>query len=521
MGSDGRNRKQVVQRSHLKTCRKLFFVNIIELKEKAVRSAVINVFTNNIRFVLQTAGVIVLARLLTPSDFGKVAMVTVFSMWLMNFGFNGFVEYILQKKTIAKEEINSIFWLHIFISLILVIIFAGCGRYLSNFYSEPEVGNIALVMSASFILYALYTCHTAVLQHEMKFGYLAATGLAATIISFLLAICAALNGLGYWAVVIRQLSEILVDVILVWLARPWKPEGPKEIAKALPALNYAIKVYLNFSLNHFSKTIDKILLGKIHGSTMLGNYDRACHFSQVPTIQLLSPLSGVALATMSKLKHDGKQLENYYIKSVSIMSFIGTVVSVVLMLTASDVVLLILGPEWFATGRILMALSPAVAATLVSRTAGWLHLSLGKPERWLRWNIVSLGATVSVYIMAVAYGAVAMGIGYSAAAIVLLYPCLWFAGRPIQLSVKRVFLSTWAHFLSGSIIICSWFLLSTNWEQLNHSLWQLNIILRILCTGFVGLISYGLLVLLLERSVKSFSALISLWKLFLGQKGRP
>lgn len=484
------------------------------LKKTAVRSAGINVISNSIGFIFQTVGVIVLARLLTPKDFGLVAMVTAFSMWIMNFGINGFTEYIIQKKDIDTLEINSIFWTHLFLASLLSVCFILFGFFLVYFYKEPALSGISAVMASSFILYALFTCHFAVLKREMKFTYIASAQLIAVILSIGLSISAAVIGLGYWAVVIRQLTLPIITVIAAWIIRPWRPQRPQNLLNALPALKYAIKVYSNFSLSYLSRNIDNVLLGKFHGSTVLGNYDRAYYLSQQPIAQLLQPLTSVALATLSRIRQDKIKFAAYYIKVVSTISFIGMAVTISFMLTAQDLVLLLLGPAWTETGKILMALIPALAATLISGTNSWLYLSLGQPGRWFRWNIIATSFTILAFIIAAPFGAVAMGIAYSTKAYILLLPGLWYAGRPIQLSPKILLNSIWPYHSSAVIIAAFWLYISTHWMPLSIFLSELHIIIRVALVASTATFLYISLVVLFERSFKSVYDFIALVKLF-------
>ena len=257
-------------------------LNTNDLKKKAVKGAGINVAAHFVGFIFQTVGVILLARLLTPKDFGLVAMVTAFSMWFMNFGINGFTEYIIQKREIATQEINAIFWTHVFLASFLYVCFIPFGFFLADFYKEPALSGIALVLATSFILLALHTCQFAVLRRKLKFDYIAGTELIAVILSTVLSISAAIIGMGYWAVVTRQLTLPLVAMIATWIILPWRPQRPQNLLNAIPALKYAIKVYANFSLNYLTSHLDMVLLGKFHGSTVLGNYDRAKYLSTQP-----------------------------------------------------------------------------------------------------------------------------------------------------------------------------------------------------------------------------------------------
>lgn len=490
----------------------------VGLKTKAVRGAGVNVAAQFVGAVCRTVGVIVLARLLTPKDFGMVAMVTAFSQWFMNFGVNGFTEYIIQKQHISKKEVNSIFWLHVFLATFLASGFACSGFLLVDFYEEPALIGISAAMATSFILSALFTTHFALLMREMKFASIAIVQLVAVILSIVFAIAAAIGGLGYWAVVTRQLTIPAVSMIAAWFICPWCPCRPRYLSNALPGLKYAIQVYCNFSLEYVTRNIDKVLLGKFHGSELLGNYDRAYYLSLMPANQLLTPLHSVALATLSRLRNDRERFTAYYTKAVSMIAFLGTIVAVILTFSAQDLILLLLGPEWAEAGRVVMALGPGIAAMLVYGTHSWLHLSLGTPNKWLRWNIFASVLTITAFIIAAPFGAVAMGIAYSARAYVLTLPALWYAGRPIQLSLKVLTSSIWAYFVSAISVCVFWLYLSAYWLSLKGLLAGLSPLNRVVMTSCIISFLYVAIVIILQRGLGSIREILSLSRLILSRK---
>lgn len=488
------------------------------LKAKAVKGAGINVAAQFVGFISHTVGVIVLARLLKPTDFGLVAMVTAFSLWFMNFGGNGFTEFIIQKEHISKEEINSIFWLHIFIASLLAICFTFFGSFLVEFYSEPALLGIAAAMSTSFVFMALSTSQFALLKREMQFTSIAVVELVAVISSIVFSIAAAVGGMTYWAVVIRQLTVPVVLVIGAWILCPWRPGYPARPSRALPGLKYAVQVYCNFSLGYLARNIDKVLLGRFHGSEILGNYDRAYHLSSLPANQLLSPLHGVALATLSRLINDKERFITYYTKAVAMVSFLGTLAALILTLSAEDLILMLLGPAWSDAGRVVMAFGPGVAAMLIYGTHSWLHLSLGTPNRWLRWNLFASVITITAFIIAAPYGAVAMAIAYSATAYVLIVPALWYAGRPIGFSVKEVIDSLWAYFASALLVCISWFYLFAYWLPLKDLLANNSLLNRVLMTSLIATFLYVTIVILLQRSLHSIREIASFIGVFISRR---
>jgi PST family polysaccharide transporter len=489
------------------------------LKRKAIRGASVNIAAQSVAIACQTVGAVVLARLLGPADFGLVALVTAFSIWIANFGLNGFTEYIIYRPDLDEDEVRAIYWLHVLIASVLMAGFVVFGFALVGIYRQPALKGIAAVMASSFLFGALSTTPIALLKREMKFAKVAMAELSGVVLSYLLAIGAAVAGFRYWAVVIRQLTPAAVLVAAAWVLNPWRPKGKVHLRKALTSLKYAIKVYANLALGFIANGLDKVLLGKFHTASLVGNYDRAYSIFSMPTAQLLTPLHNVALAALSRLQNDKAKFVAYFAKAVSLVSFPGVLASVLLTILAHDLVALLLGRNWVEAGFVVLALGPGIAAQLLYGSSSWLHLSLGTQDRWLRWNFVAATVTVSLFVFAAPRGAVAMAAALSARNYILVVPAILYGGRPVQLRLRTVFRNIWPYYLSGAIVTASWFLVlghAIPWHKIPMGS---GLIVRILVSSGIVTVLYLALVVLLERSFRSIRDILALIPHIVHRKG--
>jgi O-antigen/teichoic acid export membrane protein len=201
------------------------------------------------------------------------------------------------------------------------------------------------------------------------------------------------------------------------------------------------------------------------------------------------------------------------------VAFLGSITALLLMLSAKDLIFLLLGPEWSEAGMVVMAFSPGIAAALVYGTHPWLHLSLGTPNRWLRWNLFASLFTIAAFITAAPFGAVAMAIAYSATSYVLLIPALWYAGRPIQLSLRKVTNCIWTYFASAFSVFFLWFYLSAHWLPLKALVVGLSPLNRILTTSIISFFLFIAIAIILQRNFSSIREMISLLRIILLRKG--
>jgi PST family polysaccharide transporter len=151
------------------------------------------------------------------------------------------------------------------------------------------------------------------------------------------------------------------------------------------------------------------------------------------------------LAALSRLSHDAVRFRRYLTNSLEIIAFVGMAASADLTLVGKDVVRLLLGPQWSESGRIFELFGPGIGVMLLCSTVGWIHLSIGKPGRWLRWTLVELALTVSLFLAALPQGTVGIAAAWSVSYWILLIPGFWYAGRPIGFGVSSLIGAVWRY----------------------------------------------------------------------------
>jgi PST family polysaccharide transporter len=153
----------------------------------------------------------------------------------------------------------------------------------------------------------------------------------------------------------------------------------------------------------------------------------------------------VALAALSRLNQDPARFKRYFANALGMIAFVGMAASAELTLVGRDVVPLVLGPQWSESGRIFELFGPGIGAMLLASTVGWIHLSIGKPGRWLRWTIVEFVVTASLFLLALRWGPNGVAAAWSVSYCILLIPAFWYAGRPIGFGVSLLIAAIWRY----------------------------------------------------------------------------
>jgi len=416
-----------------------------ELRRLAVRGAAASVSASGLGLSVQVVGTVVLARLLTPADFGVVAMVTTFSLLVTSFGLNGFTEAVIQFEEIDHYTASNLFWLNSGAGLILAIAFAAAGSLLARFFGNPLVAQVAKGVSVGIFIGALSVVHLALLKRAMRFAATSANDVVGRIVYTVVPILLALRGLGYWALVAGIVAQSFGMTMGSWWLCRWVPSLPRRTGRTGAMVRFAAKVYAQFSVGYSTLNIDNLLVGWRFNAVALGFYKKAFDLFALTASQLTAPLNNVALAALSRLNQDHVRFRRYLANSLAMIAFAGMAMSGDLTLVGKDVVRLVLGPKWSEAGRIFELFGPGIGVMLLSWPVGWIHLSIGKPGRWLRWNLFQLAVTASLFLLALRWGPKGVAAAWSISFWTLLVPGFWYAGHPVGFGVSDLIAAIWRY----------------------------------------------------------------------------
>jgi PST family polysaccharide transporter len=426
-----------------------------EVRRLAVRGAAATLSATWLALLLRVVPTVVLARLLTPADFGVVAMVTTFSLLLISFGTSGFNEAVIQSGEMNRFQASNLFWITCAIGLILTIGFAASGPLLARFFQSPLVARVAVATSVAIFLSSAGAIHSALVKRAMRFGVISVNDVVALAVYSAVGILLAFRGWGYWALVTAIIAQALSTTIGAWWLCRWIPSLPRRGVGTRALLRFAANVYGRFSANYFARNFDNVLVGWQFNAAALGFYKKAYDLFALSASQLTSPLHSVALAALSRLNQDPARYRRYLVNSLAVIAFVGMAVSADLTLVGKDVVRFVLGPGWEASGRIFTFFGPGIGLMLLSSVVGWIHLSIGRPDRWLRWSLLEFGLTALLFIIALRWGPEGIALAWSASFWILTVPAFWYAGRPIQFGVASLLTAVWKYVFASLLSGCA------------------------------------------------------------------
>ena len=408
------------------------------LREKTIRGGAARVCTQGISVLVRMGSLMVLARLLDPKDFGLVGMVTAFTGVLTLFRDFGLSSAAIQRATVSKEQMSTLFWINILVGTAMACVAAMLAPAIAAFYREPRLVEVTLVIATGFFFNAVGVQHGVILQREMRFTTLSVISMIALIGGTAIAIGGAIRGYGYWSLVAMATVSPLISTVGFWIATGWLPGRPARRSGIRSMLHFGGTVTLNGLIVYVATNFEKILLGRFWGVDAVGLYGRAYQLINIPTDNLNSAAGEVAFAALSRLQDEPKRLKSYFLKGYSLVLGFTVPLTIACALFGRDIVEVFLGPKWKGASAIFQLLAPTVLVFAIANPLSWLLSSLGMIKRLLRMGFVITPIMIAAYCIGLPYGPRGVALSYSTIMTLWLVPLVIWALHGTVVSPRDV-----------------------------------------------------------------------------------
>jgi O-antigen/teichoic acid export membrane protein len=461
----------------------------VEELDSKIRTGV--VWSGVTQFGAQLASLIVtviLTRLLSPQDFGLVAMILVFTGFATIFTDMGFGAALVQRLDVGQHHKNAVFWVSVAVGALITLVVAAAAPLIASFYGVPALQPLTVGISVIFFINALGTVKIALLQRAINFRTLAAAQLVAVVVSGGVAIYLALSGFGVWSLVALYVANSLVYVAALWAIAPWRP----DLSLRWDALKDLSKFSTNLlganAFNYWTRNGDNLLIGRYLGAESLGIYARSYSILLLPVQQLAGVISAVMFPALSAIQKDRERVREMYLKSISVVSLVTFPLMLGLLVVAPSFVLAVLGPKWAGMIPILQVFSILGALQSIGTTVGWIFQSQGRTDIMFRWGLIAGSIFIVSFVVGLRGGALGVAIAYTVANFLLWYPGWEIPARLIGLNFLTMLRRLAPTFYgAAAMALAIWalgLLLPTGWSAATHLLLQVG----------VGAVVYWLLV---------------------------
>ena len=435
-----------------------------DLKQRSLQSGLVTFAAQPIKLVMGIGATATLARLISPADFGLLAMLAPLLSLVDSLSNLGLETATVQQQNLTHRQASNAFWFSLKFNLLVILLMVAMGPVLAWFYGQKSLSAITLAMAIGAFSLCLSFQHKALLKRQMRFNLLMTIEVVSIAIATLCAIAAAWLGLGYWALVLQVVVMQVVQSIAYWIACDWRPSIKARVAPAQLAIqqkdnqqtgtledsddtrsmfSYGANLTGFRFITRIGMQMDRILVGYISGATALGFYDVAYRWAYFPFIQIYAPLFDVVISSLSRGYKNPATYRKYARWSLMSLFALCMPALAFLYVTAQDVLLILLGKQWLAAIPIFRLLLIAMFVGTMYRVTKWLYVSSGQTKRQLRWGLIHTPSMIAAVSIGAQWGAYGIAAGYTIGMCLLTYPSVIFCLKDSPLTKADFFSAVW------------------------------------------------------------------------------
>jgi O-antigen/teichoic acid export membrane protein len=466
----------------------------MSLKQKAITSTIWSICQSWGTQFISLIVFSLLARLINPENFGLIALASTFLAFINIFLDQGFSTAIIQRKELEEEHLNTAFWTNIGIAGLMTLITIVLAGEVANFFNQPNLTPVIRWLSLSFLIGSLNSVQTAIFQRKLDFKPLAIRSLIATLTGGVVGISMALMGCGVWSLVGQQLTNGLMQAIVIWWASNWRPKLSFSQRHFRDLFSFGINIIGINILNFLVTRSDNLLIGYFLGPVALGYYDLAYRLLMVVTGLFVGVISPTAMPIFSSIQEDLPRLRNTLYNLVELSNTIAFPVFLGMSALAPELIVVIFGKHWEASIPVMQVLNIIGILYAGFYFNGPLIMAIGKPNWKLGLDVIRTICYVIAFMIAVKWGIVAVAASYVITAYLLAFATIWVMKNLIQIDIPT-YLRQYVVPLASSLIMV--FAISGIKYFINNNFLITNTFLLITCI-LVGVIVYPLSIRLID-----------------------
>jgi len=407
-----------------------------------------NMGVSALRFV----GTMVLARILLPEEFGIVGMSIIYYGIITLFGKFGMAHALVQRLEIDQEYLSTGFWTTLVVGVFLSILGLACAPLAANFFREPAVQSAIAALSVNFTVSAFGAIPSAILTRELKFKTLSAIEITTTVVRVAFIIVAALNGLGYWSIILGlMVDRFLKSIVLVVIVK-WMPSFSFNKQKFQHLFKFGRSFYGHSFLEYLSNNMDYIVTGRILGAANLAYYQFAFNLPHLALSHISESVNQASYPIFSKVQDDKERVSRGYLKTAKFVSLVTFPLMLGLFFVAHDFIVTVYGDRWLPSVLPLKILCFSGALRSVFFVSDSLVKSQGRPDLGFKWGLVYLPLTCVALVIGSRWDLVGVAGAMLVMAIVFI-TYVYVGLRLIHCSMMRYLANLVPAFVSSSLMV--------------------------------------------------------------------
>ncbi|MBW4643035.1 MAG: MOP flippase family protein [Goleter apudmare HA4340-LM2] len=436
------------------------------------------------RQLVQILTTIVLARILSPNDFGLIGMTAVVIGFINLFKDLGTSTAIIQKQDYSDEFLSSIFWINVIFGCLVTSLIFLFSPLIANLYEEPRVIAILQFLSVTFFISSLSNLQQAILERDLAFNQLAKIEIFSLVLGSAVAIIVAILGAGVWSLVCQTLLVNICTTILLWVYTKWRPKLILQWKAVKSISHYSLHLTAANIFFYFVRNADNFLIGKFLGAEALGYYALAYRIMMYPMQNIGAVIRRVMFPVFSRWQEDNVRFQDAYLKAVALTSMITLPIVVSFIVLGKPLVLTLFGNSWLPTVPLLIILVPAGFIESIETTVTVIYQAKGRTDVMLYWGGFTGIMVVLAFVIGIQWGVIGVAVAYvSTLPLSVINFLIGF--RLIHLSIRRFFSALWRVILCNSLMLCILLLLKNQFFVSIASYLELSILSLVGCVFYV------------------------------------
>jgi PST family polysaccharide transporter len=421
-----------------------------EFRGRAVAGIAKVGLSQGLRLFVQVGSMILLSRLLLPSDFGILAMVGPIIAFASLFQDLGLTQAVVQRSSMTQGEASALFVVSLSMSVGLAALLLAISPLVSWFYGEPRTGALTAAMGVNLVLGGAVSLHYALLNRRMQFGALAVIDAVSAVGGLAVSLAFALLYHNFWALYAGNVGAALILTAGCWIATGWCPSLPRFDSRVGASLHFGANVTGFNIANYFARNLDNVLIGWRWGEQALGIYDRAYKLLLMPLQQINSPIFKVMLPVLTQMNGEPERYRQTFLRVLAQILLI-TLPGIAFMVGTADLVIpILLGRQWSGASPIFAVLGMASFLQVLNNPTGWLFLSQNRTREFLCWGIFGSATSVISFLAGLSCGPLGVAMAYAASEYIRTPILWWYVTRRGPIRARDVVRTALPH-LSGAI----------------------------------------------------------------------
>jgi O-antigen/teichoic acid export membrane protein len=403
--------------------------------------------------ILSFISTIILARLLSPEDFGIVASASIFTELLSRMGDMGLSTAIIQRKNITSSHLSTVFWSALGLGIVFCLITVAISPIAANFFHNEKIGPVLAVYSIAFVIAPLRMVHGTLMMKRLEFFRFSVCEIGNGITYALAVIALSFAGLGVWSIVFGYLASQVIYATLRWSLSRWHPSFIFSIKSLKELWGFGANVTGNTIVQYIIDKLDYLIVGKFLTVASLGIYSMSYKVVNMISNVTSASVSAVSFTTFSIVQEDKERLRRGFMKSTAYVSLIASPCFAGLAVLGPEIIKVAFGPGWEMSIRPMQILCIMATFYSIGITSGSLAVSKGRPDISLKFNIVRLILLVPALLVGVRFGAMGVAAGVSAVAAVISFAYQVVVNRLIGLRLRQYIMVLYPALFGTAIMV--------------------------------------------------------------------